>query len=348
MSDKPLIDLRSDTVTQPTPAMREAMMAAEVGDDVYGEDPNVNALQEEVAQLLGKEAALFVPTGTMANQIALKTHTQPGDEVVAHPMAHIVRAESAAAAALSGVQFRMVGAEDGTLPPQEVQAVIQDGSNVHFAPTRLICMENTHNFKGGAVVPLSAIQSVAKVGQAHGIPLHLDGARVLNAAVALDIKPDKITSHFDSSTLCFSKGLGAPVGSVIAGTRDFIMRCQRYRKMFGGGMRQSGFLAAAARHALKHHVERLAEDHRNAKRLAEGLRENKHITLDFGLPQTNIIFFSLNHPDMDVPRLMARLAERGVLMGGSGPYSARAVTHLNVDAEGIEKAINAVNQVLAG
>ncbi|MCH9013398.1 MAG: aminotransferase class I/II-fold pyridoxal phosphate-dependent enzyme [Proteobacteria bacterium] len=230
-----IIDLRSDTVTKPGPAMRKAMADAEVGDDVFGEDPTVNALQEEVADLFGKEAAIFVPSGTMANQVSLKAHTQPGDEVVVHPGAHLYRAESAAGAALSGVQFRLVGNPDGTLSVQEIEGVIQSGDNPHFAPTRLICLENTHNFAGGSALLPEYVDTVAELAARHGLPMHLDGARVMNASVFLGVPPARLAAPFRSVTLCFSKGLGAPVGSIIAGPRDFITRCHRFRKMFGAG-----------------------------------------------------------------------------------------------------------------
>ncbi|HKI96898.1 MAG TPA: low-specificity L-threonine aldolase [bacterium] len=346
MSD-PVVELRSDTLTQPTPAMRQAMMEAEVGDDVYGEDPNVNALQEEAAELLGKEAALFVPSGTMANLISVKSHTQPGDEVIIHPMSHTVRMESGGAAVLAGVQWRMLGNPDGTLPVAEVEAAIYRGDNPHIAPTSLIAMENTHNMLGGTVLPLDALDAVSKVARAHGVPMHLDGARLLNAAVALDVKPTRITSAFDSTSLCFSKGLGAPVGSIVAGSKAFIARAHRFRKMVGGGMRQAGFLAAAARHALRHHVTRLAEDHEHARRLAEAIANERHLELIYGMPQTNIVFFRCTHPRLTMPKLAQALAERGVRIGVVGQDSARAVTHLNVDAAGIERAIAALHAVLA-
>jgi threonine aldolase len=345
---EPVVDLRSDTLTLPTPAMRKAMMEAEVGDDVWGEDPNVNALQEEAAALLGKEAALFVPSGTMANLISVKAHTQPGDEVIIHPMAHTVRMESGGAAAVAGVQWRFLGQADGTLPAGEVEAAIQRGDNPHFAPTRLICMENTHNMLGGTVLPLEAMDGVAAVARPRGVAMHLDGARVLNAAVALDVKPARITGAFDSCSLCFSKGLGAPVGSVVAGGKDFVARAYRYRKMFGGGMRQAGFLAAAARYALRHHVTRLAEDHEHARRLAAAIAEERHLELIYGMPQTNIVFFRCTHPRLTMAALVQALAARGVKIGAVGADSARAVTHLDVDAAGIERAIAALHAVLAG
>lgn len=341
------VDLRSDTVTRPTEGMKKAMWEAEVGDDVYGEDPNVNALQEEVADLLGKEAALFVPSGTMANQIALKAHTQHGDEVIIHPLAHLYRAESAAGAALAGVQFRTFGNTDGSLPVDQVADAIYQGDNPHFAPTRLICMENTHNITGGKALPLENLEEVGALANSKGIPMHLDGARVLNAAAALDQKPARLTAPFRSSTLCFSKGLGAPVGSVVAGGKDFIATCLRFRKMYGGGMRQAGVLAAAARYALKNHVSRLPEDHQNARLLAEGLVNNPHLELVYGMPDTNIVFFRNNHPRIGIEQLIGELTRRGVLIGGTGVYEARAVTHLDVDRKGIEKALTAFNEILA-
>ena len=341
-----MIDLRSDTVTRPTEAMHKAMMAAEVGDDVYGEDPAINALQEEGAALLGMEAALFVPTGTMANQLALKAHTHMGDEVVVHPNAHIVRAESGAGAALAGVQFRMAGREDGTLDRAAVADAIQDGSNPHFAPTRLICCENTHNFQGGTVWPLEELDALGALAAERGVPLHLDGARLLNACVKQDVKPERILRHFASTTLCLSKGLGAPVGSLVAGSKDFIATCLRYRKMYGGGMRQAGYLAEAARYALKHHVQRLAEDHENATVLAGRLAQNKHIQLMYGMPETNIVFFRLEHPKLSVADLVAQLKARGVMIGGSGAYAARAVTHLDVTRAQVEQAADAFDEIL--
>ena len=342
-----MIDLRSDTVTKPTSPMRQAMAEAEVGDDVFGDDPTVNALQGEVAALLGKEAALFVPSGTMANQLALKSHTQPGDEVIIHPMAHIIRAEGGAGAALSGVQFRGVGNPDGSMSPEEIAANMNLEYNPHWAPTRLVCMENTHNFCGGSLVPVENMEAVARVARDAGVSVHLDGARVLNAAVALNVKPALLTAPFDSVSLCFSKGLGAPVGSIIAGSEAFIHRCHRYRKMFGGGMRQVGILAAAARYALANHVERLAEDHRNARFLAEGLAATGHIKLIFGMPETNILFFECVHPTVTLQNLLKAWEDQGILIGRIYGQQARAVTHLQVSREDIETTIQVAQTILA-
>jgi threonine aldolase len=345
---EPVVDLRSDTLTKPTPAMRRAMMAAEVGDDVWGEDPNVNALQEESAALLGKEAALYVPSGTMANLVSVKAHTQPGDEVIIHPLSHTVRYESAGGAMVAGVQWRPLGNADGTLPLAEVEAAIYQGDNPHFAPTRLICLENTHNALGGTVLPLASLDALAALARAKGLPMHLDGARLLNAAVALDVQATRIAAAFDSTSLCFSKGLGAPVGSIVAGSRAFIARCTRFRKMFGGGMRQAGFMAAAARYALRHHVTRLAEDHEHARRLAAAIADEPHLELIYGMPQTNIVFFRCTHPKRSMAELAEGLRQRGVLIGPTGPDAARAVTHLDVDGAGIERAIAALHAVLKG
>lgn len=341
-----LIDLRSDTVTKPGSAMRQAMMDAEVGDDVFGEDPTVNALQAEVAALLGKEAALFVSSGTQANQLALRAHTNHGDEVIAHPMAHIVRAESAGGAALAGVHFRTVGSDDGTLDPAEIEANYQDGSNPHFAPTTLICVENTHNFCGGSLWPQEKLAAVTAVARKKGIPVHMDGARLWNAAVAQDVPLSKLAAHADTVSLCFSKGLGAPVGSIIVGPKAFIARCMRFRKQYGGGMRQAGILAAAARYALKHHLDRLAEDHANAKRFAEGVKQSKYIELPYGLPESNMVFFGCSHPTVSLTQLVGKMREQGVLVGQTYSTLARAVCHLDVSRAQIDTAVGAVLKAL--
>lgn len=347
MTPSSVIDLRSDTVTKPTPAMRKAMAEAEVGDDVYGEDPTINALQEHVAKLFDKEAALFVASGTMANQLCLKAHTQPGDEVIVHPHAHILRAESAAGAAISGVQFRVTGEPDGSITPDQIATLYQSGDNPHFAPTRLLCLENTHNFAGGTVLSEDTIEQATGFAREHGMATHLDGARVMNACVARDLRPASVAANFDSVTLCFSKGLGAPVGSMIAGSREFIGRCLRFRKMFGGGMRQAGILAAAARHALEHHVDGLAADHANARRFAEGLLELPHMSLLLGAPQTNIVFFTCAHPSVSLTDLQAALEREGILIGLMDAATARVVTHLDVTAENIERTLSAMRTALA-
>jgi threonine aldolase len=341
-----IIDLRSDTVTRPTPGMRRAMAEADVGDDVFGEDPTVNALEEEVAAFFKKEAALFVASGTMANQISLRAQTQPGDEVVAHPQAHIVRAESAAGAAISGIQFRMVGNASGSLAAADVEAVLQNGYDPHFAPTRLICLENTHNFAGGRVVPMEDMAALSDLARRKGIGMHLDGARLLNACVARDWRAERVAALFDSVTLCFSKGLGAPVGSIIAGERDFIRRCRRFRKMFGGGMRQVGILAAAARYAMANQVSRLADDHANARRLAEGIAALRPLRLAYGMPDTNLVFFESGDPDRPIAWLHEELKKRGVLVVNMNGRMARAVTHLDVTAGDVDRALEQMQDIL--
>jgi len=345
MSSRP-IDLRSDTVTLPSPAMRKAMAEAEVGDDVFGEDPTVNALQEEVAGLLGMEAALFVSSGTQANQIALRGHTRHGDEVVAHPMAHIVRAEGGGGGALAGIQFRPVGEDDGTMDAAKIEEVWQSGENPHFAPTRLICIENTHNFAGGTLWPPARLAAVVDLARRKHLALHVDGARLWNAAVAQDVKPAQLAAGADSVAVCFSKGLGAPVGSAIAGSKAFVARCLRFRKMYGGGMRQAGILAAAARYALEHNLARMAEDHANAARFAAGLRQSKHIQLPYGAPQTNMVFFGCTHPQVSLSQLVAALKAQGVLVGQTYSTLARAVTHLDVSRADIDRAVAAVLGIL--
>ena len=341
-----LVDLRSDTVTQPTPAMRQAMLEAEVGDDVYDEDPTVNALQAESAALLGMEASLFVPSGTMANQLALKAHTQGGDVVMAHSGAHIVCAESAAGALLAGIQFHYADGEGGLLDLDAICNAYQTGENPHFAPTTLICLENTHNFSGGTPVSSKAMQPILALAAEKGVNAHLDGARLCNAAVALDTIPKALVKGFQSSTLCFSKGLGAPMGSVVAGSKAFIGRCKRYRKMYGGGMRQIGFAAAAARYALAHHVERLSQDHTHATALAQGLANLAGVKLVKGMPKTNMVFLQCTKAGVSNAHMVAALAEHGVKIGALGPYQARMVTHLHIDQQAIDYTLGVFQKVL--
>ena len=262
---KEWIDLRSDTVTKPTPAMRKAMAEAEVGDDVFGEDPTVNALQEKVAKILGKEASIFVPSGTMANQLAIKSHTQPGDEVIIEATSHPYNFEAGASAALSGIQFYCLKGIRGILDASQIEEAIRPDDH-HFPVTRLICLENTHNRGGGSVYPIKKIAEISRFAKSKGLLLHLDGARLWNASVAAGIKPQEYAQWADSVSVCLSKGLGAPIGSLVAGSKTFIDRVHRFRKMFGGGMRQVGIIAAAGIYALDHHIGRLKEDHENAKR----------------------------------------------------------------------------------
>ena len=344
MGKKKVIDLRSDTITRPTPEMRRAMAQAEVGDDVYREDPTVNRLQEAVAELLGKEAALFVVSGTMGNQVAIRTHTSPGDEVILDAESHIFHYEVAAPAALSGVQLRPVAGERGHPTAAEIEPLVRP-DDLHLPRTRLICLENTHNRAGGSVLPMKALQGVAALARARGLGMHLDGARLLNACVVTGRAASEYARHFDSVSICFSKGLGAPVGSALAGSTDFIERARRVRKMFGGGMRQAGIIAAGALYALEHHVDRMAVDHHNARRLAQALAEMPGVRLDPTQVETNIVVWRLAEP-LQAAEVQARLRERGVLVSGFGPRLLRCVTHLEVTSEDIEEAIPVIRSVM--
>ncbi len=325
------IDLRSDTVTRPTAAMRRAMASAEVGDDVYGEDPTVTALEERVADLLGKPAALFVSSGTMGNQLALLCHTNRGDEVYAGQGAHCVWYESGAAAAWSGVQVTEVG-EGGIFTADELERTVKP--RAYYSPSPRLCViENTHNRGGGRVFPRDEVERVAATARRLGLGLHLDGARLWNAATATGTKARDLAAPFDSVSVCFSKGLGAPVGSALAGSRELVVRAHRFRKMLGGGMRQVGVLAAAANHALDHHVDRLADDHANARRLAEAVRAQAECRVT--PPETNIVMIDL---DVSAERVVGLLKDAGVLVSAFGPRRLRAVTHLDVNAEDIDLA----------
>jgi threonine aldolase len=331
------IDLRSDTVTRPTPAMWDAMRAAPLGDDVFGDDPTVNALQQRIAADLGFEAALFMPTGTQSNLCALMSHCERGDEYIVGQMAHTYRWEGGGAAVLGSIQPQpLANRPDGTLALDEIEAAIKP-DDAHFARTRLLALENTW---GGQVLPLDYLGAAAALAQRKGLATHLDGARLFNAAVATGVPARQITRHFDSVSVCFSKGLGTPAGSALCGNADFIARARRWRKMAGGGMRQSGVLAAAALHALDHHVARLADDHANARRLAEGLQGLPGVTV--AMPQTNIVFVDLGpHKPADC---VARLRERGVL--ATGLYKLRLVTHLDVGADDVEQALPILRDIL--
>jgi threonine aldolase len=331
-----MIDLRSDTVTKPTPAMRRAIAEAEVGDDVFGEDPTVNALERATAELLGKEAAMFVASGTMANQLALRLHTQPGDEALMETGAHVFGKEAGAAAALSGVTCRLIEGRQGIFTAQDFLGALRP-LDIHHSPTRLVCVENTHNVGGGSVWPLATLAELSAAVRSRGLKLHMDGARLWNASVASGISERGYAEHCDSVAVCFSKGLGAPVGSALAGPAEFIDRGRRFRKMLGGGMRQAGLLAAGALYALRHHRERLAEDHANAKALAAGLSEIPGIELEASTTETNIVRFRT--PERDARMVARALAERGVLVLDTGPDSIRAVTHLMISTSDIKEAL---------
>jgi threonine aldolase len=334
-----VIDLRSDTVTQPTAAMREAIAAAEVGDDVYGEDPTVNRLQEHAATLLGKEAALFFASGTMANQASIHALTRRGDVVLASRDCHILKYESGAASAFSGVQIKTIGAE-GVFDATQVRENLHPDEQ-HFAPTTVVAVENTHNMAGGRVFPAELLGGVVEAARDAGLRLHLDGARLFNAAVASGTDPALLAEPFDTVSICLSKGLGAPVGSLVASSSERIHQLRRIRKMFGGGMRQAGFLAAAGLHALEHHVERLAEDHANARLLAKGL-ERLGLAVA-GTPETNMVNFDF----ADTLALVRATRARHLLINPTGPGRFRAVTHLDVSRPDLEEALERLAEALA-
>lgn len=336
-----IIDLRSDTVTQPTPAMREAIARAEVGDDVFGDDPTVLELEQRTAEILGKEAALFVPSGTMANQVAVRCHTEPGDQILLDAQSHIYYYEAGAIAALSGTLPACLPGRRGIFTAQDVLSVLRP-PDVHFAPARLLCLENTHNRGGGSVWPIQQLAEVTSTARARGLALHLDGARLWNASAASGISEKEYASHFDSVSVCFSKGLGAPVGSAVAGRRDWIDRARRFRKQFGGGMRQSGILAAGALFALEHHRARLPEDHKHARLLAEGLAGLEGVKLDLSNLETNMVWFEVT----SAPKIVERLRQQNVRMLAIGPQTIRAVTHLMTDREDIQRAIKAVRAAI--
>jgi threonine aldolase len=336
MADTP-IELRSDTFTRPTAGMRAAMHDAPVGDDVFGEDPSVNLLEERVAGLLGKEAALYVPSGSMSNQIGVRCHTQPGDEMLCDVNCHIYNYEAGAAVVLSGVSPRTLDGEYGILDVSDLEDKVRP-INDHMVRTRLVCLENTHNRGGGRIFPLAKIKAIRAWTRQQSLALHLDGARLWNAAVATGIGVRTWADEFDTVSVCFSKGLGAPVGSALAGPREFITRARRVRKLFGGGMRQAGVLAAAALFALDHHIDRLAEDHRNARTLAEAIADTPGLRLTPPDVQTNILIIQVDPKLGTAAAVQKNLQEQGVLVLTTGPQTLRAVTHLDVSAAQIERA----------
>lgn len=338
------IDLRSDTITLPTPAMRAAMAAAEVGDDMFGEDPTVAKLEARVAELLGKEAAMFAPSGTMVNQLALRAHTEPGDEVILDGNAHIYYYEGGAPAALAGVMCRCLPGVRGIFTAAELEAVLRPADQ-HFPPTKLVCLENTHNRGGGKIWPQELVREIGTLTRERGIQLHLDGARLWNAAVASGVSERELAAEFDSVAVCFSKGLGAPVGSALCGSREFIQRARRFRKMFGGGMRQAGILAAGALHALEHHRGRLAEDHANARALADGLSALPGVELDPADVETNIVIARVR--TVPALRLVKQLDEAGVRVFTVGPDTIRAVTSLAVTPGEIQQALQIFERTLS-
>jgi threonine aldolase len=336
------VDLSSDTQTRPTHAMRRAMAEAEVGDEQKREDPTVNRLQEMVATLTGKAAALFLPTGTMCNLIAHAVHCRPGDEIILEATTHPVHFEGGGPAAHSRASLRQIETADGIFTAAQVEAAIRP-DDPHFPRTRLVCVENTHNLKGGRVWPIEAVRAVAACARKHGLLLHLDGARLMNAVVASGTSARDYCEPFDSCWIDLSKGLGCPVGAVLAGDEAFIAAAWRYKHLFGGAMRQAGVIAAAGVHALEHHVERLAEDHAKARKLAEGLAAVKGIEVDVAAAETNIVVFDIAASGVDRATFLKRVAERGVRFSPlMKPAQLRAVTHLDIPADGVEKALAAV------
>jgi threonine aldolase len=341
-----MIDLRSDTVTKPTDEMRKAMARAEVGDDVYGEDPTVNRLQDMAAAMLGKRFGLFVPSGTMANQLAIRSQTQPGQEIIVEAKSHVVRYEQGAAGALAGVQLHWVTGERGIMTAEQVEAAIRP-NDPHSITTALICIENTHNAGGGSIYPLSTIEKIRALAVRHGIPMHLDGARLFNAVAATTLPPTVYAQHFETVSLCLSKGLGAPVGSLLISNDQRLMdRARRFRRMYGGAMRQAGILAAAGIYALERHVARLKTDHDHAKKLARLLQQIPAIQIAPQHVETNIVLFDIIDERRSPAELVAALKSHGVLINAVGGLSYRAVTHLHITDKQIDEAVAVFAKVL--
>jgi len=332
-----MIDLRSDTLTKPTDAMRRAMAAADVGDDVFGEDPTINQLETRVASLLGKEAALFVTSGTMGNQIAVRLHCQPGDELLCEQDCHIFHYEQTAHAQLFGVSARTVTGDNGLLTSDLLNDHLR-ADDVHHPRSRMVCLENTHNRLGGLILPHEGVAEVCHWAAGQGLKRHLDGARLWNAAVATGIPPAQWAAHFDTVSVCFSKGLGAPVGSALCGSAELIHQARRIRKVLGGGMRQAGILAAGALHALEHHVDRLADDHAHAQLLADAIRQTPQLTLVGDRCDTNIVLFDIDPQQETAAQYVARLEKQGAAMFDIGPQRVRAVTHLGVTRDDAQQA----------
>jgi threonine aldolase len=334
-----VIDLRSDTITKPTPAMRKAMAEAIVGDDVFGEDPTVNRLQEKVAELLEKPAALFVPSGVMANQLAIKAQTQPGDEIIVEADSHIFNYETAAPSLLSSVQLQVIQGKRGVIRAEQLAPAIRPAA--YYMPrTSLICLENTHNRAGGTIYPLEEIRKIREFTKAIGVKMHLDGARIWNAWVATGIHPREYAQYFDSVSVCFSKGLGAPVGSALVGSEDMIQRARKFRKVFGGGMRQAGIIAAGALYALDHNIDRLKEDHEKARQFAEDVAKIPRLSIDLASVQTNIIIIDIGQTGKSTADALALLQAKNVLLTDAGYTTIRAVTHLDVTMNQVKTAAN--------
>lgn len=341
MPDFP-VDLYSDTITRPTPAMRRFMAEADVGDEQKAEDPTVNLLQEMVAELTGHQAAVFLPSGTMCNLIAHTVHCRPGDEIIIEKDSHPVHFEGGGPAAHSRAGMRLLDSDRGVFGAAAVLAALRP-DDPHFPRSRLVCIENTHNMGGGTIWPLERIREVHDAARSHGLLLHLDGARLMNAVIASGVQARDICRYFDSVWIDLTKGLGCPVGAVLAGSKEFIHQARRYKQMFGGAMRQAGIIAAAGVHALRHHVDRLTDDHAAARKLAAGLREIRGITLDAGEPQTNIVMFDIAGTGVPRADFFARLATHGVRLSPRlSPTAVRAVTHLDIPPDGIDRALSAI------
>ena len=341
-----VIDLRSDTVTTPTDAMRRAMYEAELGDDVYGEDPSVNRLEALSAERLGKEAAVLLLSGTMGNLVGMLAQTRPGDEVIVGQHSHIFLNEAGGAAALGGIQLYLVPTTRGAIDPADVEGALRDPKNLHHPRSRLVCLENTANRDGGAAVPVAVMDAVSETAHRHGLRVHVDGARIFNAAVALDVPADRLVQGADSVTFCLSKGLGCPMGSILAGDADYIKEARRWRKMVGGGLRQSGIIAAAGIVALEQMVHRMAEDHANAKRLAEGLNRLPGLSVDVDAVETNIIMLHFDEERADPTAFVAGLRERGVKVGSPYGGRMRLVTHYQVTRDDVDYVLKAAEQAL--
>ncbi len=341
---QPRIDLRSDTVTKPTPEMRRAMAEAEVGDDVYGEDPTIRALEERAAALLGKEAALFVPSGTMANQIAIGVNTRPGDELLCASTSHVYVWEGGGIARLSGVTARTFAGDGGLISVDDLHDVIRP-DDPHYVRTRLVSLENTHNRGGGRVHPIDEVARISRWAREHDLRMHLDGARLMNAVVASGIAASEWGRHFDTMSICFSKGLGAPVGSALAGSADAIRDARRLRKLFGGGMRQGGVIAAAALYALEHHVDRLKHDHDNARLLADAFESTEGFALESGPVETNLVWVTVEPSLGTAAEVAAYLRSHGILVSALGAQVLRACTHLDITREQAEQAAEVIRRI---
>jgi threonine aldolase len=342
------IDLRSDTVTRPSPGMRKAIAEAVVGDDVFEDDPTAHKLERLAAEMTGKEAGLFVPSGTMGNEVAILAHTRRGDEAIVEADAHIYKYEAGGPAVLSGVQVAPLAGDRGILSRAQVEAAIRPPDDIHQPLTRLICLENTHNRAGGVVYPLEIMQDIRNLAGERGLAIHLDGARIFNAAASSGKDVKAYCGLCDSTMFCLSKGLGAPIGSMVVGSTDFILRARRYRKLLGGGMRQVGIIAAAGVYALEHNVERLGEDHRRARKLAEAISRIRGLAIDLATVQTNIIVFDISKTGKSVEECGLLLEKRGVLVVGFGRTRLRAVTHLDIDDADVDRAILVFEQAFAG